>query len=87
MADLERFWRKTPLGPLGVKHNIFFAYNQAKPMSNISQESLEHNISSNYIQAQLYIIALEMHLEHNILSKCIQVFPMHNNLTRLGQNI
>jgi hypothetical protein len=20
MADLERFWRKTPLGPLGVKH-------------------------------------------------------------------
>jgi hypothetical protein len=21
MADLERFWRKTPLGPLGVKQN------------------------------------------------------------------
>jgi hypothetical protein len=20
MADLERFWRKTPLGPLGVKY-------------------------------------------------------------------
>jgi hypothetical protein len=20
MADLERFWRKTPLGPLGVKN-------------------------------------------------------------------
>jgi hypothetical protein len=20
MADLEHFWRKTPLGPLGVKH-------------------------------------------------------------------
>jgi hypothetical protein len=23
MADLERFWRKTPLGPLGVKNSIF----------------------------------------------------------------
>jgi hypothetical protein len=24
MADLERFWRKTPLGPLGVKnHRIY----------------------------------------------------------------
>jgi hypothetical protein len=22
MADLERFWRKTPLGPLGVKDPI-----------------------------------------------------------------
>jgi hypothetical protein len=22
MADLERFWRKTPLGPLGVKKTI-----------------------------------------------------------------
>jgi hypothetical protein len=22
MADLERFWRKTPLGPLGVIHNF-----------------------------------------------------------------
>jgi hypothetical protein len=22
MADLERFWRKTPLGPLGVKLQI-----------------------------------------------------------------
>jgi hypothetical protein len=22
MADLERFWRKTPLGPLGVKYML-----------------------------------------------------------------
>jgi hypothetical protein len=22
MADLERFWRKTPLGPLGVKATL-----------------------------------------------------------------
>jgi hypothetical protein len=22
MADLERFWRKTPLGPLGVKGKV-----------------------------------------------------------------
>jgi hypothetical protein len=22
MADLERFWRKTPLGPLGVNENF-----------------------------------------------------------------
>jgi hypothetical protein len=24
MADLERFWRKTPLGPLGVKFSYFY---------------------------------------------------------------
>jgi hypothetical protein len=24
MADLERFWRKTPLGPLGVKRFVLF---------------------------------------------------------------
>jgi hypothetical protein len=24
MADLERFWRKTPLGPLGVNENYDF---------------------------------------------------------------
>jgi hypothetical protein len=28
MADLERFWRKTPLGPLGVKLNsLKYNYN------------------------------------------------------------
>jgi hypothetical protein len=26
MADLERFWRKTPLGPLGVKENKFCSF-------------------------------------------------------------
>jgi hypothetical protein len=27
MANLERFWRKTPLGPLGVKiQNEFFSF-------------------------------------------------------------
>jgi hypothetical protein len=26
MADLERFWRKTPLGPLGVKTYEFLNY-------------------------------------------------------------
>jgi hypothetical protein len=24
MADLERFWRKTPLDPLGVKPTLYF---------------------------------------------------------------
>jgi hypothetical protein len=24
---LERFWRKTPLGPLGVKHVLFYLLN------------------------------------------------------------
>jgi hypothetical protein len=28
MADLEHFWRKTPLGPLGV--NIYKLYNLYK---------------------------------------------------------
>jgi hypothetical protein len=27
MADLERFWRKTPLGPLGVNFEIYLACN------------------------------------------------------------
>jgi hypothetical protein len=27
MADLERFWRKTPLGPLGVK--FYFYSNES----------------------------------------------------------
>jgi hypothetical protein len=26
MADLERFWRKTPLGPLGVKNYVLFTF-------------------------------------------------------------
>jgi hypothetical protein len=26
MADLEHFWRKTPLGPLGAKKEVSFAY-------------------------------------------------------------
>jgi hypothetical protein len=26
MADLERFWRKTPLGPLGVKPFLFIKW-------------------------------------------------------------
>jgi hypothetical protein len=27
MADLERFWRKTSLGPLGVNFEIKYEYN------------------------------------------------------------
>jgi hypothetical protein len=27
MADLERFWRKTPLGPLGVKGVVPLDFN------------------------------------------------------------
>jgi hypothetical protein len=27
MADLERFWRKTPLGPLGVKMEVDMSIN------------------------------------------------------------
>jgi hypothetical protein len=29
MADLERFWRKTPLGPLGVKILSSFTSQEA----------------------------------------------------------
>jgi hypothetical protein len=28
MADLERFWRKTPLGPLGVKFIFPILYEE-----------------------------------------------------------
>jgi hypothetical protein len=30
MADLERFWRKTPLGPLGVSRKVC-SYNLKAP--------------------------------------------------------
>jgi hypothetical protein len=33
MADLERFWTKTPLGPLGVKVDEFFFFPE--PMGDI----------------------------------------------------
>jgi hypothetical protein len=36
MADLERFWRKTPLGPLGVKITKFLKDIILKLMKIIS---------------------------------------------------
>jgi hypothetical protein len=33
MADLEHFWRKTPLGPLGVKYSLLLVFN---PFHNIT---------------------------------------------------
>jgi hypothetical protein len=34
MADLERFWRKTPLGPLGVKMKRTDFFTPCKIMFN-----------------------------------------------------
>jgi hypothetical protein len=38
MADLERFWRKTPLGPLGVKTSLM--YQKLQIIINCEQNSI-----------------------------------------------
>jgi hypothetical protein len=35
MADLERFWRKTPLGPLGVKLDFILMGNKVDGLFHV----------------------------------------------------
>jgi hypothetical protein len=43
MADFERFWKKTPLGPLGVKCLGLLTKNFKHP------RALTHTLNSRYV--------------------------------------
>jgi hypothetical protein len=63
MADLERFWRKTPLGPLGVKNVENLLINP----SSILMSSITIAYSSAILMASIISIAYS---SANCINKC-----------------
>jgi hypothetical protein len=76
MADLERFWRKTPLGPLGVKMCYNFCHEILSRYVEIGW-NLESRLSGS----------VSFHPHGSIFKKSSWFGQLRNKSSNLGQRI